>query len=283
MNAIDVHNLSKKFGRKQVLHDVSLTIAAGEMVGLIGPSGAGKSTLMRHINGLVPSDRHASHVRVHDRAVQTNGRIAGDIRTIRSDIGFIFQQFNLVGRLSLLTNVLTGRLARTPWYRRLIGRFTHAEKMRAMEALDFVGLADQASQRASTLSGGQQQRGAVARAIVQQARTILADEPIASLDPESARLVMDGLRRMNDDQGTTVVVSLHQIDFATRFCDRIIAMKDGRIACDCPADQLHIDRLKMIYGESYEAVLATGGTTESRKPTLDDSIETIAAEAHAGA
>jgi phosphonate transport system ATP-binding protein len=174
--------------------------------------------------------------------------VAQDIRHIRSDIGFIFQQFNLVGRLTLLTNVMTGMLPRINTWRSLVGWFTREEKQRAMRALNAVGLAPCASQRASTLSGGQQQRAAIARAIEQRARIILADEPIASLDPESARMVMTSLKSLNQDSGVTVLISLHQVQFALTYCPRSIAMKAGRIVFDGPSDALTPSVLRDIYG-----------------------------------
>jgi phosphonate transport system ATP-binding protein len=225
------------------------------MVALIGPSGSGKSTLLRHISGLVAGDNHAdSRITVLGDVVQENGRVESNIRHIRSGVGFIFQQFNLVGRLSLLTNILTGMLSRIPSWRSLIGFFLMREKMAAMEALDRVGMAEYADQRASTLSGGQQQRGAIARALLQQARVILADEPIASLDPRSANLVMEALQRLNEEDGITVVVSLHQIDFAFRFCPRSVAMKDGKVVYDGPTENVTQELLEMVYGSNLSEV-----------------------------
>ncbi len=247
-NALVIDKVSKTFASRRALDDVSLTIPTGQMVGLLGPSGAGKSTLMRVCAGLIPSDSGSGPISVLGQVLQTGGRMAPGIRQRRAQVGFIFQQFNLVGRLTLLTNVLTGTLARTPLWRRLTRCFSYRQQLEAMRALHFVGMADYASQRASTLSGGQQQRGAVARAIVQQAKLILADEPIASLDPQSARVVMQCLRRMNQEEGVTVVVSVHQVAYATNFCDRVIAMKEGALLCDCPADALDPQRLREIYG-----------------------------------
>jgi phosphonate transport system ATP-binding protein len=248
--AIELSRVSKTFGNRAALYQVNLTIQPGEMVALIGPSGAGKSTLLRHISGLAESDRTPSRITVHGRHVQQHGRVSRQIRCIRADIGFIFQQFNLVGRMPLLMNVLIGNLARTPSHRRQLRWFTHQEKLAAMRALHFVGMADFAAQRASTLSGGQQQRGAIARAVMQGAKVILADEPIASLDPESARLVMDGLRRINRREGATVLVSVHQIEHFTQGCDRMVGMRDGRIVFDGPATDLDDTKLRAIYGTS---------------------------------
>jgi phosphonate transport system ATP-binding protein len=248
--SIEVENISRTFGPRKALDAISLSIESGEMVALLGASGAGKSTLLRHIAGLAPTDARSGQVRVGGRIVQSGGIISRDIRALRAGIGFIFQQFNLVDRLSLLTNVLVGHLPKMPRHRRMLGLFTRQEKLAAMRALSFVGLAEHASQRASTLSGGQQQRAAIARTIVQGAQVILADEPIASLDPESARLVMDELRQMNRIDGVTVVVSVHQIDHAKRSCDRVVALRDGRIYCDCHVEELTDERLGQLYGRS---------------------------------
>jgi len=247
--AITITNLSKSFRSCKALKDICLTVASGEMVALIGPSGSGKSTLLRHMSGLVAGDRNGGgRISIFGRPVQENGIINRDIRNIRSEVGFIFQQFNLVGRLSLLTNILTGMLAQIPTWRSLLGFFRKKEKLAAMDALHRVGMSDYAGQRASTLSGGQQQRGAIARALLQQARIILADEPIASLDPRSASMVMGTLRRLNREEGHTVVVSLHQIDFAFQFCPRSVALKNGEIVYDGPTKAITKDLLQSVYG-----------------------------------
>ena len=257
--AIEIETVSKGFGTRKALRRVSMRVEPGEMVALIGPSGSGKSTLLRHVSGLVAADRSSGSIRVFGREVQNSGVITPDIRRIRSEMGFIFQQFNLVGRLPLLTNVMTGMLARVGTLRSLGGYFTKWEKLRAMQALHAVGLAEYAAQRASTLSGGQQQRAAIARAIEQRARIILADEPIASLDPESARLVMDCLTSLNRQQGVTVVVSLHQVQFALQYCPRSIALKEGRIVYDGPSAGLSHAMLCSIY-ETRAAGFEMDGT-----------------------
>ena len=211
--AIHIRALSKTFSSgRQALQGIDLTIRAGEMVALIGASGSGKSTLLRHLAGLMPADRATeSLIEIHGRTVQKRGRIADDVRDIRSGVGFVFQQFNLVDRLPVIVNVLVGTLHRVPLWRSLIRRFTREEVAQGVSALQRVGIEDCRNQRASTLSGGQQQRAAIARALVQGAKVILADEPIASLDPESSRKVMDILQRVNQEDGCTVVVSLHQV------------------------------------------------------------------------
>ncbi|EOO9746991.1 phosphonate ABC transporter ATP-binding protein, partial [Escherichia coli O157:H7] len=179
---ICVEQLSKTFNQHQALHAVDLNIHHGEMVALLGPSGSGKSTLLRHLSGLITGDKSAgSHIELLGRTVQREGRLARDIRKSRANTGYIFQQFNLVNRLSVLENVLIGALGSTPFWRTCFSWFTREQKQRALQALTRVGMAHFAYQRVSTLSGGQQQRVAIARALMQQAKVILADEPIASL------------------------------------------------------------------------------------------------------
>lgn len=258
--AIRVHRLSKSFRAGfMALKDVSLEIAPGEMVALIGASGSGKSTLLRHIAGLVEGDRRKAEtpgrIDVLGRSIQERGRCCQDVRRCRADIGFIFQQFNLVSRLTLLTNVLLGNLGRIPAWRGSLGLFWDSEKMRAMEALARVGIAKQAGQRAATLSGGQQQRAAIARVMVQGARIVLADEPIASLDPRAAGRVMENLAQLNREDGTTILVSLHQVEYATRYCSRTIAMREGTIVYDGPSTALTPAFLEELYGKDSEELI----------------------------
>jgi phosphonate transport system ATP-binding protein len=252
-NAIEIRKLSKEFSCCKALQDVSLDIAPGDMVALIGASGSGKSTLLRHIAGFIAAD--TGRISVLDRVIQQDGRVARDVRRLRSEIGFVFQQFNLVGRLPVITNVLTGLLYRTSLWRSLLMRFSLAERQQAMEALVAVGIEQSAWQRAATLSGGQQQRAALARCLVQRARVVLADEPIASLDPESARKVMELLAGMNRDRGCTVVVSLHQVEFALKFCPRTIALHLGRVVYDGPSAALTPALLGELYGADAQDLL----------------------------
>jgi phosphonate transport system ATP-binding protein len=251
--AIRVSRISKSFrpGSKAI-DDLSFNVAAGEMVALIGASGSGKSTLLRHIAGFVAADPGAGSITVNGQVVQEAGKIRPDVRRVRRGIGFVFQQFNLVGRLSVLTNVLTGVLHRVPRLRALLFRFTREERDEALAAMASVGILDLAWQRASTLSGGQQQRAAIARALVQGAPVILADEPIASLDPESARNIMDILSRLNRERRRTVVVSLHQVEFALRYCPRTIALHAGRVVYDGPSAQLTPELLRQLYGSAVD-------------------------------
>ena len=262
--AIAVRNLSKTFrGGRRALKQVSLTVRRGEMVALIGPSGSGKSTLLRHLSGLLSGDSVEKGCSVHigERQVIADGRVCRDVRDVRASIGFVFQQFNLVSRLSVLTNVLCGALGRTPTWRTLLGLFPAEERDAALMALVRVGIGEQAWQRAGTMSGGQQQRAAIARALVQRADIVLADEPIASLDPNSARRVMDALADVNRD-GITVLVSLHQIDYALRYCPRTIALADGAVVYDGPSEALSAERLQEIYGTGAHEVL-TGSAEEA--------------------
>jgi len=254
--AIHVERLNKTFARKPALVDLALSIQPGEMVALIGASGSGKSTLLRHLAGLACCDRgNGGSVQVLGREVQAAGRLNGKVRKLRSDIGYIFQQFNLVNRLSVLDNVLLGCLGRMPGWRGNLGLFNAEEKQRALQSLDRVGLVDLAAQRASTLSGGQQQRVAIARALTQRAEVILADEPIASLDPESARKVMEILADINRTDGKTVVVTLHQVDYAVRYCPRAVALKGGRIHFDGDAQNLSSQFLNDLYGADVDTSL----------------------------
>ncbi|MDS1443287.1 phosphonate ABC transporter ATP-binding protein [Shigella boydii] len=245
---IRVEQLSKTFNQHQALHAVDLNIHHGEMVALLGPSGSGKSTLLRHLSGLIVGDKKPEcRVELLGRTVQQNGRLARDIRKSRANTGYIFQQFNLVNHLSVLENVLIGALGSTPFWRTCFSYFTREQKQRALQALTRVGMVHFAHQRVSTLSGGQQQRVAIARALMQQAKVILADEPIASLDPESARIVMDTLRDINQNDGITVVVTLHQVDYALRYCERIVALRQGHVFYDGSSQQFDNERFDHLY------------------------------------
>ena len=256
--AIAVERASKTYGARKALDGVSLTIARGEMVGLIGPSGAGKSTLLRAINGLAVLDAGDGRVAALGEAVQAGGGLAEGVRGVRARIGMVFQQFNLVGRLSLYTNAALGLLGRIGFWRGLFGRWPLAETARVMQALARVGMAEYAAQRAGSLSGGQQQRGAIARALVQGAEVILADEPVASLDPVAAGRVMGLLAELNAADGVSVIVSLHQVDHALRYCPRIVALKEGRVVYDGPREGLTRGRLADIYGPEIEDALSDG-------------------------
>lgn len=247
---LQLDRLTRRFGAVTAVDGVTLAIPAGQMLGIIGRSGAGKSTLLRMINRLIePSE---GTIRCEGREVTALRGAA--LRDWRSDCAMIFQQFNLVQRLDVLTNVLVGRLNRRGGVWKRLGalamRFTPAERAMALALLERFGLLGQALQRADTLSGGQQQRVAICRALIQEPRLILADEPIASLDPGNARAVMDTLRRVHHEDGLTVLVNLHDLDTARQYCDRIVAMQDGRVMFDGPPEELTEGRVRAIYGMS---------------------------------
>jgi phosphonate transport system ATP-binding protein len=254
---VDAKGISKSFQRGvRVLDDVSLTLARGEMVALIGASGSGKSTLIRALAGLIAvdnagRDNEAGRITMMGEPIQRGGRLACS-RGLRARIGVIFQQFNLVPRLSVLTNVCFGLLGRLPLLRGSLGQFSDADKRKAMQALARVGIAEHALKRANELSGGQQQRAAIARSLVQGAELLIADEPIASLDPASARRVMDLIADMNRKDGLTVFISLHQVEYALKYCPRTIALKAGKVAYDGPSSALTPAFLNQLYGAESE-------------------------------
>ena len=255
---LSLSNVSRVFGETRAVDQVTLDIAPGQFVGVIGRSGAGKSTMLRLINRLI--DPSEGSISFDGSEITTLKGKA--LRAWRRDCAMIFQQFNLVDRLDVLTNVLIGRLAEHGFLSSMAMRFTDAERTMALQALDRLDLIPQALQRAGTLSGGQQQRVAIAKALVQQPKIMLADEPIASLDPANATLVMDGLKQINTEDGLTVLVNLHTLDTARAYCDRIIAMRAGRVFFDGTAAQLTDDVVRDIYGteglrEFNEAVTST--------------------------
>jgi len=223
--ALEGRGLVKSYGAAAALRDVSLTVCPGEFVALLGPSGAGKTTLFRCLARLIEPD--AGEILLAGRAYHAlRGRT---LAAARHDIGVVFQQFNLIRRLTAIQNVLTGRLGSTPLWRVAVRRFGPDDRQRAFAALEAVGLAAQAHQRADTLSGGQQQRVAIARAIAQQSRVLLADEPVASLDPETAVSVLTLLRFLARERGLAVLCTLHQPQLAVKFANRIIGMNAGHL------------------------------------------------------
>src|ERR1700741_258310 len=228
-----VEGLTCRFGTKAAVDNASFSIAPGGFVGVIGRSGAGKSTLLRMINRLA----QPSEGRILYKDVDVTALRGSELRQWRARSAMIFQQFNLVGRLDVLTNVLMGRLAEIPAWRSLVQLWPEQDKALAMSALEQFDMAQLAAQRADQLSGGQQQRVAIARALVQDPAIILADEPIASLDPRNTRIVMDALLRINKHFGITVLCNLHSRDLARSYCDRLIGMAAGRVVFDgAPAE-----------------------------------------------
>lgn len=241
MSDISIQAVTKRFPNGfEALKGINVEIKPGSFTVILGPSGAGKSTLLRLMNGLETPT--SGSLRIGGEVV--NGK---QLRRIRSKVAMVFQQFNLVDRLSVVTNVLTGRLAHRSWVGSLFYLFRHEDMSIAQEALSRVALTDKAWNRADKLSGGQQQRVGIARALAQHPKVILADEPVASLDPVSSEEIMTLLRDICDRDGITVVVNLHQVELARRFADRIIGMNSGRIVFDGSPQQMTATVLRTIY------------------------------------
>ena len=239
---IEVRGLSKRYGDLVALADVSMQVAAGELVVVLGPSGAGKSTLLRCINRLVQPS--AGEVRIGGEVLPAS---RSGLRRVRSQVGMIFQDHNLVPRLSVLKNVLAGRLARMPEWMSLLQIFRDEDVRIALESLKRVELEERAWSRADRLSGGQQQRVGIARALAQQPEAILADEPVASLDPKTARVVLGDLKRASRELGIAVLCNLHQVGYAVEFADRVIGIHAGRVVFEGRPDGLDSQTLSRIY------------------------------------
>ena len=244
-------------GGVHALRNVTLEIPDGQMVVVVGLSGAGKSTLIRTINGLVPLT--GGDVTVDGRSVPKASK--AELRQIRSRIGMIFQTFNLVKRTSVLNNVLMGRLHATSTWRSLVGMYPSDDVELAMQSLERVGIVDKAYVRASNLSGGQQQRVGIARALAQEPKIILADEPVASLDPPTSHVVMRDLQRINHELHITTITNLHFLDLARQYGDRLIGMRNGEVVFDGPGHEADETVFRNIYGRSL---------------TADDVLETTA-------
>jgi phosphonate transport system ATP-binding protein len=265
--AIEVKDVRKSFVKGQpILKDVSIAIERAEMVALIGASGSGKSTLIRAVAGLLNIDGNGSsgaktaggRIRILGTVMQQDGRISREAKKLRSRVGIVFQQFNLVPRLSVLTNVCFGLLGQISVWRGTLGSFSKREKLLAMRALQRVGIEQHALKRGSELSGGQQQRAAIARSLAQGSEILIADEPIASLDPSSARRVMDILADLNRNDGITVLVSLHQVEYALRYCQRTVALREGQVVYDGPSSALTPEFLGELYGSESEELFLPG-------------------------
>jgi len=233
-------------GGLKALKNVSLTIGDGELVVVVGLSGAGKSTLLRAINGFVPIT--AGSVIVN--GVKVERARPRELRALRSDIGMIFQTFNLVRRTTVINNVLMGRLAAVPRWRSLLGIWPAEEKEKALQALERVEIVDKAYIRASDLSGGQQQRVGIARALAQDPNVLLADEPVASLDPVTSHTVMRDLRRINRDLGITTIINLHFLDLARAYGKRLIGLRDGELVYDGDLSDVTDTTFRQIYGRA---------------------------------
>ncbi len=259
----------KNFGDKCAVDRVSLVVPAGQMVGVIGRSGAGKSTLLRMINRL--NDPSKGSIWFDD--VDVTALRGRPLREWRARCAMIFQQFNLAGRLDVLTNVLMGRLGYVGTVQAMFKLWSEEDRSIALSALDQFDMAGLAAQRADTLSGGQQQRVAIARALVQEPSIVLADEPIASLDPRNTKVVMDALLRINRHFGITVICNLHSLDTARNYCDRLVGMAQGRVVFDDVPHALTDNLARELYGLDAGEVMDTAGTalpvpTDGVRPSM---------------
>ncbi|WEX09562.1 phosphonate ABC transporter ATP-binding protein [Chelativorans sp. AA-79] len=248
---LQLRQVTRRFGSNAAVKGVQIEIGEGEMVGIIGRSGAGKSTLLRMINRLIDPSEGA----IFFRGTEVSALRGAELRRWQRDCAMIFQQFNLVPRLDVLTNVLLGRLNHRSTALNLLNLYSREERLQAIAALERLDIAQTALQRAGTLSGGQQQRVAIARALMQEPKVILADEPIASLDPLNAKVVMDSLADINAREGITVITNLHTLDTARHYCSRIVGMARGAVVFDGAPDELTGDAVRRIYGaEGADAI-----------------------------
>lgn len=247
--ALEIRALAKSFGTVRAVDGIDLTVSAGEFVGIIGPSGAGKSTLLRLINRLEKPD--TGTITWHETDVS---KLRGyDLRLWRTACAMIFQHFGLIDRLDVVTNVLVGRLSRTGFFRSVLKTFPREDRARAILELHRLGLAEAALQRAGTLSGGQKQRVAIARAMMQEPDILLADEPVASLDPANTKVVCDTLIEINRSRGTTILINLHDINLARTICNRVVALSRGRVVFDGPSADLTEDIEREIFSTPAQA------------------------------
>ena len=241
---IEFKNVSKRYNNNVLaLKNVNLCIEQGEFVGIIGLSGAGKSTLIRTINCMHPISE--GQLVVNDTDVtQLKGK---DLRRFRRKVGMIFQSFNLVTRAKVITNVMNAFVPDIPFWRVLIGYYKKEEEVKALEALDRVGILEKAYTRVDQLSGGQQQRVALARTLAQNPEIILADEPVAALDPITAKAVMQDFQNINQTDNISILINIHHVELALEYCDRIIGIRDGEVVYDGPSDQVTPEVLNLIY------------------------------------
>lgn len=271
---LEIQSLTKQFGDLKAVNSVTMSVPEGSMVGIIGRSGAGKSTMLRLINRLaIPTEGT-----IKFRGDDVSNLKGKALRDWQATCAMIFQQFNLVPRLDVLTNVMLGRLNGIGTARSLFKLFTDQERMEALIALERLGIEQTALQQAGTLSGGQQQRVAIARALVQNPKVILADEPIASLDPLNAKLVMDALQRINREDGITVVCNLHTLDTARTYCERIVGMSQGVVVFDGGPNELTTAQAREIYGAGEEFDEATTSTSINKEADNSGSETTDALE-----
>lgn len=247
MSILEFRNVSKTYDNTtKAIDDISFTVKEGEFVSIIGPSGAGKSTILRCCNRLI--DASSGAIWFDGKDITTVRKKA--LREVRTKTGMIFQHYNLVDRLSVMENVLHGRLGQKSALAGMAGIYSEEEKLEAYRILESLDLADQAYKRCDELSGGQKQRVGIARAIMQHPKLILCDEPIASLDPKSSKVIMDHLKQINETQNITCLVNLHQVDVAIGYSERIIGVTGGKIVYDGPAHALDPETIHRIYQSS---------------------------------
>jgi phosphonate transport system ATP-binding protein len=270
----ELKDVTRRFGAKLAVDSVTLDIPQGQMVGIIGRSGAGKSTLLRMINRL----QEPTSGSIPFGGVEVSALRGEALRNWQRDCAMIFQQFNLVPRLDVLTNVMLGRLNHRPTMLSLLNIFSLDERIHAIAALERLGIEQTALQTAGTLSGGQQQRVAIARALMQNPKMVLADEPIASLDPLNAKIVMDALRDINEREGITVITNLHTLDTARNYCERIVGMAAGRVVFDGKPSELTAAAVKEIYGTDKDGA----GIDETMTSTAIKIPAPAAVQASAG-
>jgi phosphonate transport system ATP-binding protein len=256
MALLEIKNVTKYYNKETpALANVSFSVEEGEFVSIIGPSGAGKSTLLRCINRMI----EATSGEITFNGINTLNLSKRELRKLRTKIGMIFQHYNLVDRLTVIENVLHGRLGHKSTLAGVLGLYSEEEKRQAFRIIEILGLNDQVYQRCDQLSGGQKQRVGVARALVQNPKMILCDEPIASLDPNASKIIMDHLRNICDDMKITFIVNLHQVQVAFKYSDRIIGINQGKVVFDGSPDVLLPEQVSEIYGsESGELIIKPG-------------------------
>jgi len=259
-----IEGLTRRFGDRVAVDDICLEVPQGAFVGVIGRSGAGKSTLLRMVNRLA----EPSAGRVLWDGTDVTALRGRALRDWRACCAMVFQGFNLSSRLDVLTNVLVGRLNKVPAHRSLLRMWPDADRAIALSALERFDIADLAAQRAEYLSGGQQQRVAIVRALVQEPKIILADEPIASLDPRNTRIVMDALARINRDYGITILCNLHSLDIARSYCGRLVGLSAGRVVFDGAPAALNAEAARGLYGLEAPEVAPSVAAAPSRLPFL---------------
>ncbi|MCX7843214.1 MAG: phosphonate ABC transporter ATP-binding protein [Clostridia bacterium] len=261
MPLLEIKNLTKKYNADTLaLSDVNLTINEGEFVSVIGPSGAGKSTLLRCINRMI----EASSGYILFDGVNVSTLSKNELRNLRTKIGMIFQHYNLVDRLSVIENILHGRLGYKNTFEGIFGIYNEEEKKSAFKIIEILGLKEQVYKRCDQLSGGQKQRVGIGRALIQKPRLMLCDEPIASLDPNASKIIMDHLRNISSKMGITCLVNLHQVNVALKYSDRIIGINSSKVVFDGAPSEMTSDIVYSIYGsEAEELDIDIGGRNAS--------------------